>query len=59
MNSQKIFRLGFDETKANVISVMICQVDSNDSLNFSEREREREREGTTHKNVSIELDDIF
>ena len=34
---------------------MICQVDSNDSLNFSERERQ----GTTHKNVSIELDDIF
>ena len=40
---KKIFKLGFDETKANVIRVIICQVDSSDSLHVNERERERER----------------
>ena len=52
---KKIFKLGFDETKANVIRVIICQVDSSDSLYVNERERE----SATHKNVNIKLDDVF
>ena len=52
-NSNKIFKVAFDETKTKVIRARISKVDSSGVLYVNERE------GSIDKKVNIESDDLF